>query len=287
MQEALFVMGFLASAGLLAYHHMPLEILNAVIPKDEGGKCTHRDVAYGPHYRHKLDIYTPTEGEGPWPVVVFVHGGAWTYGSKNSYDFVGRAFASQGFLAVLPNYRLHPGDPFPSFVKDTARAITWVTRNIGKYNGKQDEIFLSGHSAGAYNVALAVLDRHYLEKFGTDMSVIKAVGLLATPADFQISHSIIAQQVFGDVPDFPVTQPVNFARKDVPPFLLIHGTEDHICRPRNSLSLHQELQATGADSTLKVYEGVSHVGILLALAKPWRNGTDSLKDLVNFFTSAR
>jgi len=286
MQEALFMLGLLVGGtGLLAYHHLPLEILNALIPKDPGGMLVASNVPYGPHYRHTVDVYAPTEGEGPWPVVCFVHGGAWSYGSKNSYEFVGRAFAAQGYLTILPNYRLVPGDPFPGFVKDTARAINWVTLHAAEYGGDDRTIFLSGHSAGAYNVAMAVLDRKYLDKFGTDISRIKGVGLMSTPADFELCQSIIAQEVFGLVPDFPSTQPVKFVRPDVPPFLLLHSKVDHICRSWNSMSLHKKLRRAGAKSTLKLYKGVSHVGILLSLAKPWRSSSPALKDLLGFFAS--
>ncbi|MBG1232108.1 alpha/beta hydrolase [Aestuariivirga litoralis] len=285
MQEALFIMGFLAGAGLLAYHHMPLEVLNSIIPKDDGAKRKAFDLPYGPHYRHKLDIYTPTEGTGPWPVVVFVHGGAWSYGSKNSYEFVGRAFAAKGYVAVLPSYRLATSDPYPSFVKDTARAINWIIRNIDMYGGNAQQMFLSGHSAGAYNVALALLDQRYFAKFNTDLSGIKGVALLSTPADFKLCQSRIAQDVFGHVQDFDATQPVNYVRPDVPPFLLLHTKVDHMCRAYNSVSLHKRLRAAGATSKLRLYKDCSHVGILLALAKPFRHYAPALNDMLEFFAS--
>jgi len=87
------------------------------------------------------------------------------------------------------------------------------------------------------------------------------------------------------VSDFPSTQPVKFVRPDVPPFLLLHSKVDHICRSWNSMSLHKKLRRAGAKSTLKLYKGVSHVGILLSLARPWRSSSPALKDLLGFFAS--
>ncbi|MEO9167452.1 MAG: alpha/beta hydrolase, partial [Aestuariivirga sp.] len=90
--------------GAFVYHYAASEIFNALVPKDSGSKLLAKDVAYGSDPRLKLDIYAPTEGQGPWPVIIFVHGGSWSSGNKNPYEFVGRALAAQGFLTILPNY---------------------------------------------------------------------------------------------------------------------------------------------------------------------------------------
>lgn len=269
-------------AGLL-YRYLPLETFNLFVGKDTGSRLIASDVSYGPDPRHRLDVYMPATGVGPWPVVIFIHGGSWSSGNKNPYEFVGRALAAQGFVAVLPNYRLHPEHPFPAFVEDAALVIDWATRHAGTYGGDQSRIFVTGHSAGAYNAAMAVLDKHYLATLGTDTSAIKGVALLAGPLDFLPLDSRISIDVFGKVPDLPSTQPVNFVRPDAPPFLLLHGTADGTCYPRNSIRLDERLRAASAQSTLKLYQGVSHVGIMLALAKPLRSGTPTLADLVAFF----
>lgn len=275
----------LAVVAGIAYFYVPLETFNLFIPKDEGSRLLASDVAYGPDPRHRLDVYVPTVGLGPWPVVVFVHGGSWSSGNKNPYEFVGRALAAQGFVAMLPNYRLHPEHRYPAFVEDTALAIDWATRNAADYGGDPHKVFVSGHSAGAYNVSLAVLDKHYLAALGTDTSVIKGVVLLAGPLDFLPLDGPVSQDVFGQASDLPGTQPVHFVRPDAPPFLLLHGTEDLTCWPKNSISLDEKLRAAGASSRLILYQGVSHAGILLAFAKPLRSGTPALADIVAFFKS--
>ncbi|WP_196502993.1 alpha/beta hydrolase [Aestuariivirga litoralis] len=281
----MYAIAALLIVGGLLYTYLPLETFNLFIPKDAGSRLLIGDVAYGPDPRHRLDIYAPTEGKGPWPVVVFVHGGSWSSGNKNPYEFVGRALAAQGYLVLVPNYRLHPEHPYPAFVEDAALTIDWATRHASEYGGDQSHVFVSGHSAGAYNVAMAVLDKHYLAALGTDAFAIKGVALLAGPLDFLPLDSKISIDVFGRVADLPSTQPVNFVRADAPPFLILHGTEDQTCYPRNSVSLDAKLRAAGASSTLKLYDGVSHVGIMIALAKPLRSRTPTLADMVVFFTS--
>ncbi len=272
----------LVFCGLL-YRFAALETFNLLVPKDAGSTLVRGNVSYGPAPRNVMDIYAPATGKGPWPVVVFVHGGSWSSGDKGPYEFVGRALAAQGFLTLVISYRLHPKDPYPSFVEDTALALDWATRHAGEFGGDQKRIFAMGHSAGAYNVALAILDKHYLQKLGTDTTVIKAVATLAGPLDFLPLDTPVSIDVFGKVPNLPETQPINHVRADTPPFLLLHGTEDTTCRPRNSINLDKALREAGASSTLKLYKGVSHVGIMLALAKPLRNSAPTLGDVVSFF----
>src|SRR5690349_15644431 len=98
--------------------------------------------------RHRLDMFMP-KGMKDFPVVVLVHGGAWTMGDNRCcglYSSVGQYLASQGIGAVLPNYRLTPGVKHPEHIKDLARAFAWTRNNIRDYGGRTDEIFLMGHS---------------------------------------------------------------------------------------------------------------------------------------------
>ena len=280
-----YAVAFLLVAGGLLYHFAALETFNLFVPKDADSALVQRNLAYGPSPRNVLDVYAPTTGQGPWPVVVFVHGGSWQGGGKEPYEFAGRALAAQGFLTLVISYRLHPQNPYPAFVEDAALALDWATRHAGEYGGDQKRVFAMGHSAGAYNVAQAILDKHYLERLGTDTSAIKAVATLAGPLDFLPLDGRVSVDVFGKVPNLPDTQPVNHVRADVPPFLILHGLEDKTCLPRNSINLDKALRAAGAASTLKLYQGIGHVGIMMALAKPLRGLAPTLDDVVSFFRS--
>jgi len=280
--RVLLFAGLLVAGLVTAYQFYALEMFNFLVPKDAASQRIAEDVSFGPDPRLKLDIYAPREGNGPWPTVLFVHGGSWSSGSKAPYEFVGRALAAQGYLAILPQYRLHPEHQFPAFVEDTALAIDWATRHAAEYGGDQKRVFLSGHSAGGYNVALAVLDKKYLTALGTDTAAIKGVVLLAAPADFLPLDSEISIRVFKDVPDLPSTQPINFARADAPPFLILHGTADTTCMPKNSINLQHRLKELGTEADLKLYQGVSHVDIMLALARPLRGKAQTLQDISAF-----
>lgn len=115
------------------------------------------DVVYGLHDRHRLDIYTP-EGVGPFPILVFVHGGGFLKGDKGGEDDwtnanVGRMAAKRGFLGVVINYRLAPDNLWPSGAEDVVATVDWLKANAGVYGGDPAKIVLSGTSAGAVHVA--------------------------------------------------------------------------------------------------------------------------------------
>ena len=128
-------------------------------------------------FRHHLDLYLP-KGQKDFPVVVLIHGGAWTLGDNRCcglYSSVGQFLASQGIGAVLPNYRLAPGVKHPEQIKDVARAFTWTRHHIAEYGGCPDRLFLAGHSAGGHLAALLATDDRYLKAEGLGTEEIKGV----------------------------------------------------------------------------------------------------------------
>ena len=86
--------------------------------------------------RHKLDFYYP-KGPKDYPVLFFVHGGAWRSGSKELYGGLGKVFAKNGIGVVVINYRLSPKVQHPAHVEDVARAFAWTHKNVGKYGAGQ------------------------------------------------------------------------------------------------------------------------------------------------------
>ncbi len=285
MVKLLYALAIILIIGGLLFQFAALQSFNFVIPKDANTRLLASDVHYGADERQVLDIYAPDKAQGALPIVVFIHGGSWSSGTKNGYEFVGRAFAAQGFLTLVANYRLHPQHPFPAFVEDAALALDWTTRHGEEYGGDEHKIFALGHSAGAYNLALAILNKNYLAQLGTDVSAIKAVATLAGPFDFLPLDGAITKDVFGALPNLEETQPVNYARSDAPPFLVIHGTADTTVYPKNAVALNKALLNAGANVTLKTYDGVSHVGIMISLAKPLRKLAPTLIDVTEFFRS--
>ena len=118
-----------------------------------------RDLKYGPHERHRLDIFEPQpRGEAPRPVLLFVHGGGFTMGDKTApgspfYDNVGLWAVRAGLIGVTMTYRLAPQFMWPCGSDDVGLAVKWVRENIAARGGDPNQVFVMGQSAGAVHVA--------------------------------------------------------------------------------------------------------------------------------------
>ncbi len=272
--------------GALVYHYAALKVFNAVVPKDANTELVAEAVAYGADPRQKLDVYGPSKATGSLPIVLFVYGGSWKDGYRSGYEFAGRAFAGKGYLTFVMDYRLMPNNRFPAFIEDVAQAIAWTQINGSRFGGDAHRLFIVGHSAGAYNLSLAVLNQKYLDAAGADQKLIRAIATMAGPFDFLPLDTKTTIETFGREPDPTVTQPISYARGDAPPFLLLTGTSDTTVFPKNSRNLARELLAKAGSVEIKEYVGVGHVGILMAIAKPFRSPQKPvLDDIVRFFAA--
>ncbi|WP_076998735.1 alpha/beta hydrolase [Variovorax sp. KK3] len=128
--------------------------LLAAAPK--GGVTVTRDIAYGPHARHRLDLFRPLDARRA-PVMAFVHGGAFVRGDKRTstdiYDNVLYWFAHQGFVGANIEYRLAPEAPYPGGALDVDQAMEWLHARVAEHGGDPRRVFLAGHSAGGTHVA--------------------------------------------------------------------------------------------------------------------------------------
>ncbi len=258
--------------------------LNAITPGDGGVRRVAGDIGFGADPRQKLDIYAPTEAKS-LPVIVFFYGGSWASGRRQDYAFAAHALAAKGFVVVVPDYRLVPAVRFPAFVEDGAAAIAWTKSHIADHGGDPSRIGVTGHSAGAHIALLLTLDRQWLAKAGAPGAIKAAVGL-AGPYDFApFDAGSAAAAAFGQWPDARETQPIHFARADAPPLLLLTGDADTTVKPGNSQRLAAAQTALGAKATLKLYPGIGHMGIILALSKPFRGKATALDDSAAFFAA--
>ena len=258
------------------------DLLDATVPR--WGSIRSNNVSYGPLPRQKLDVYRPRGVAPAAPIVIFFYGGDWQTGCKGGYRFVAQALTSSGLIAVLPDYRLYPDVTFPAFVKDGALAVQWVHDHASQIGGDPARVYLMGHSAGAHIAALLTLDGRYLRDVGLDRSAIRATVGLSGPYDFvppPDDRPVFGMSRASTQPD-PAIEPIQFVDGHEPPMLLIHGDRDTTVNPVNSIELAKRIRDAGGEVKLIMYPGVDHVGVVLALAWPFRWIAPTVPDVIQF-----
>lgn len=163
---------------VMAPGHLAAEELREVVVK--------RDLAYVPGAevvdRQKLDLYVPV-GDGPWPVLLWIHGGAWAVGHRKDEDALARRFAERGIAVAAADHRmskalwmskkLSEGVQHPTHVEDVAAAFAWIANNAATYRIDPQRMFVGGFSSGAHLSALLATDPRYLKAHGLESSVVK------------------------------------------------------------------------------------------------------------------
>jgi acetyl esterase/lipase len=246
----------------------------------EGGVSVETGIAYGPEPRHRLDIYRPQGAGASGPIAIFIYGGSWRTGERATFAFVGAALARRGITTVIPDYRLFPQTAFPGFVEDAARAYAWTYRNLARAAGRP--IVLVGHSAGAHIAALLALDTHYLAAQGEAVARPAAFIGLAGPYAFDPTTWPTTRDIFAAAPNADTARPVAFANAGAPPSLLMHGLADKVVKLYNLHDLADALRAKGASAEIDEFAGIGHLGILLAMAWPFRWRAPVLDKTVDF-----
>lgn len=244
------------------------------------------DLPYGGQPRRRLDLYLPRDPVAARRrLVMVVYGGGWSGGSRRTYRFLAHMLAACGFAVAVPDYRLFPQVRFPGFVEDTAMAAAWLHRHGRDHglDGANTRLALLGHSAGAYNAALVALDPSYLERQSSSPAILAGVVGLAGPYAFNPLEWEETKPIFAPAETNPdQARPVTFARAGAPPMLLAHGLADRRVLPANSRELAAALSRAGGEAALRLYPRYGHVGILLALAAPFRRVSRVFRDTLGF-----
>jgi len=254
------------------------DVVNVLTPRSSFS--LEKNVFYAPGDRHRLDIYSPIGATGAEPVVVFFYGGSWQRGAKEDYLFVGEAFASKGFVTVIPDYRVYPDVRFPGFLEDGAAAVAWVRTTLAA----DRTLYLVGHSAGGYIAVMLALDPRWLGDRGLEpCATIAATAGLSGPYDFLPVTSPALTDIFGTVEAAAATQPISFANGGAPPLLLATGSDDETVNPSNTVRMANRVREAGGTADTVYYEGLDHVDMVAALASPLRGRAPVLEDVVDFF----
>lgn len=194
------------------------------------------------HERQVLDVYTPEAPAGQQlPVIFWIHGGGWQVGDKSDVALKPKVLTERGYVFVSTNYRLLPDVTMDVLIRDVAKSLAWVHRNIASYGGDPQRIVVGGHSAGAQLAALLCIDDRYLKEEGVSFDVLR--GCVPVDGDtYDIPKIIMTAEIrqtlyggkmftfghrqkFGNDPekhvDFSAVTHVA-SDKGIPPFLLLY-----------------------------------------------------------------
>ncbi|MCL2408791.1 MAG: alpha/beta hydrolase [Oscillospiraceae bacterium] len=255
---------------------------------------------YGEDPRQLLDIYLPNEGDGPFPIILFAHGGGFTRGDKGDVQvvpFIGGV--NRGYAVVSLNYRLCPAVLYPENMFDIKSALRWVAQNAETYLLDSSRAALCGASAGAY---LAMMAAFTLDQPGFDSApgghtcCVKAVVNQFGPTDFTKTHTHYDESGFarayppgskgalelllGVDPELILNllrfaNPIDNVHPSVPPMLLQHGRHDPIIPYQQAVELYEKLQALGVETELDLSEEFLH-------ADPGYAGEESVERIFGF-----
>jgi acetyl esterase/lipase len=203
--------------------------------------------------KDKLDIYMPLGAKGA-PVVVYFHGGGLMYGDKSLAQVVAKRLLAKGIGLVSANYRLSPGVMHPAHVQDAAAATAWVYKNIDEYGGDPRNLYVSGHSAGAYLAALLTLDPRHLQQHEMALSDIRGAIPISPFLYVEETARDRSKSIWGEVPlDWLAASVTPHIAAAKPPMLLIYADGDDPWRRAQNEKLAKELTMSG-NKTVRAIE---------------------------------
>jgi acetyl esterase/lipase len=253
-----------------------------------------RDVVYrelapgedGRRGKNRLDLYLPKD-EKDYPVLFFVHGGAWIHGDKDHfglYSNFGIQWARSGVGVIVTNYRLSPGVKHPEHVRDVAKAFDWTHGHIAGYGGRPDRMFVCGHSAGGHLVSLLATDEQYLKEVGLGPEAIR--GVISLSGVYRVHElNVLAGAPAGDsgpaasgfrVPRTPFSSvfgkdpevrrqasPLTHVREGLPPFLIVYAERDLPTLPEMAREFEAALHARHDDVRTLAARKRNHLTVLI------------------------
>jgi acetyl esterase/lipase len=203
-----------------------------------------KNLSYGPYgRRNRLDVYRHVDEPDGCPVLLQVHGGAWTIGSKDQQGWpLMSHLAANGWVCVAINYRLGPRGSWPDMVVDVKKAITWVKDHVAEYGGNPDFIVITGGSAGGHLSSLAALTPNapeYQPGFEDRDTTVQACVPFYGVYDFtdregvgrgdmrQFLERMVMKSKLAEAEDiWHAASPMSRVGTDAPPFFVIHGKND-------------------------------------------------------------
>lgn len=220
-----------------------------------------------------LDLYLPVDdGNAPYPLLVYIHGGSFTAGDKRKGSGVVDipAMTARGYAVAAVNYRLMPESPYPAALQDVKCAIRFLRAHADEHQLDTAKVGIWGGSAGGYYTALVGLTSHdttfdvgeYLEQSSAVDAVVTMFGPSDLTAKMGWLQRWLLRRAFGtDASDDPLLQqasPINFPAENAPPFLIFHGAQDSAVPVEQAQALYEYLLDAEVSAELVIVENANH-----------------------------
>ena len=210
----------------------------------------------------RADIAVPT-GAGPFPVVLYLHGGGWAFGSPTSFRKVAMTFAARGVLCVNLDYRLAPEHPFPAALDDVKAAVEWIGGNIRAYGGDGRRIAVGGDSAGGnLSISVALRGDDAFRRRLSGLLLLYGVYDLAAALERANHHPGLVLQVNNYIGRTAISDPLVSPMlatmpPTMPPCFLLEGGADRFVGGE-ARALAEVLQRAGVSHELRIVEDMPH-----------------------------
>jgi acetyl esterase/lipase len=237
------------------------------------------DIAYGPDYLQRLDVYLPGDRAlTGLPVLVFVPGGGWRHGKKEWMGFKAPPIISLPAIFVAISHRHGPEAPYPAPLDDCFRAVRWVKNNIAKLGGDPARIFIGGHSSGGHLSTLVALRGDMAERHGLPRDVIKACLPISGIYDLAYDSSTLQAHTRGSIANFlggadavEASPMAHLAGNKTPFFVIWSSTDNEIMKATSPIFVEALRRQPGRVETL-IVPGLNHFEMSLAQQSadsPW------------------
>ena len=273
-------------------------------------KRKYLDVQYGKLPEQKLDVYLPDEGDGPFPLIIYVHGGGWSMGNKREGALPCIIDAIQyGYAVISVDYRLAPGVKFPEFLFDVKTAVRWARANAKEYRFDPNRFGMVGDSAGGHLTLMVGFTAGHPEYEGEQYgwegvsSAVQAIidmygpTILDADRDAFLKESGVPAMSFeapsqdnsgpspsmgaaftSDLNMLRLISPIQYVHKGIPPTMIQQGVKDPIVPMQNSTLLAAKIEKVcGKDRVdLRLYPERTHSDRAFM-------GTDNCMEVLPFF----
>ena len=262
-------------------------------PEGQLPSYTVSDISYGPDRENTLDLSLPEGRTADTPVIILIHGGAWTGGDKSDFAYLRKYFSRKGFAVFSVNYRLarEEGTGLRNILDDMDSVIAYVKEKSGSFTFSKDAVFLAGHSAGGHIALLYPFSRGNM---GSIRGVVSFCGI-ADLTDPELEKFLVRMHenqsknkkeslpgkkpfdrigfVAGMEREKRIAYSPQFILRDIP-VILFCGKLDDIIPWTQSENLHKKMKERGFDSTLHVYPDMGHditpyYGEIMKITEQW------------------